>query len=268
MWLFDALLLLSPAKFRRRYGPELRATMESLRREPANPGLLAALRFWAGIVCDMTKTARRQRVRQIKTYVRDAIGAGPPTAPHTPRRSEMETLLQDVQYALRQFVRRPGFAAVAVVSLALAIGGNAAIYGLLDGFIFHPFPYPEPDRLVSVGVTFPKLSSDTSYVEALSPAEYLDIRASSSFSSAGAFDLGNRNISGGDVPERVFTALLLDDLFPVIGMKPLLGRGFTRQELGPKGPPVAIISHRLWHTRFESEERREGKERPRKCKTT
>ena len=117
-----------------------------------------------------------------------------------------------LRYALRQFVRRPGFTAVAVLSLALAIGGNSLIYGLVDGFVLHPFPYPDPDRLVSVGVNFPKLSSETTYVEALSPAEYADIRASRTFASTAAFDLGNRNISGGDVPERVFTALLLDDL--------------------------------------------------------
>jgi putative ABC transport system permease protein len=165
----------------------------------------------------------------------------------------MDTLLQDLRYALRQYLHRPGFTAIAVLSLGLAIGGNSLIYGMLDGFVFHPFPYPEPDRLVSVGVTFPKLSSETTYVEALSPAEYLDIRTTKSLAHVGSFDLGNRNISGGDVPERVFTALLLDDLFPVIGMKPALGRGFTREELGPNGPPVAIISHRLWQSRFGSD---------------
>ena len=84
----------------------------------------------------------------------------------------MDTLVQDLRYALRQFVRRPGFTAIAVLSLGLAIGGNSLIYGMLDGFVFHPFPYPQPDRLVAVGVTFPKLSSETTYVETLSPAEY------------------------------------------------------------------------------------------------
>ncbi len=162
----------------------------------------------------------------------------------------MTTLFQDLRFALRQFVRRPGFTAIAVLSLALAIGGNSLIYGMLDGFVFRPFQYPDPDRLVAVGVTFPKLSSETTFVEALSPAEYVDIRSNRSFAHVGSFDLGNRNISGGDVPERVFTALLLDDLFPVLGMTPVLGRGFTREELGPNGPPAAIISHRLWQSRF------------------
>jgi hypothetical protein len=87
----------------------------------------------------------------------------------------MHTLLQDVRYALRQFARRPGFTAVAVLSLAIGIGGNSLIYGLVDGFVLHPFPYPDPDRLVAVGLTFPKFSSDTTYVETMSPAR--DARA-------------------------------------------------------------------------------------------
>ena len=162
----------------------------------------------------------------------------------------MDTLLQDTRHAFRQFVRRPGFTAVAVVSLALAIGGNSLIYGMLDGFVFNPFSYPDPDRLVSIGATFPRASTDTSYVEALSLAEYADIKTSAGIARIATFDLGNRNLSGGDVPERVFTGLLLDDLFPVLGMKPALGRGFTREELAPNGPRVAIISHRLWQSRF------------------
>jgi putative ABC transport system permease protein len=162
----------------------------------------------------------------------------------------LDTLVQDLRYALCQFVRRPAFSAIAVLSLGLAIGGNSLIYGMLDGFVFRPFSYPDPDRLIAIGVTFPKLSSETSYIETLSPAEYMDIRGSRSFTHIAAFDLGNRNISGGDVPERVFTGLLLDDLFPVIGMRPALGRGFTAAELAPNGPAVAIISHRLWQSRF------------------
>ena len=162
----------------------------------------------------------------------------------------METLLQDIRYACRQFVRRPAFTTIAVLSLALAIGGNTLIFGLLDGFVFHPFAYPDPDRLVAIGATFPKVSSETTYVEALSVPEYEDIRRSRTFSHIAGFDLGNRNVSGGDVPERVFTALLLDDLFPVMGMRPVLGRGFTAEELAPRGQPAAIISHRLWQSRF------------------
>ena len=176
----------------------------------------------------------------------------------------MDTVLQDVVYAFRQSARRPGFTAVAILSLALGIGGATLMYGLVDGLILNPFPYPDPNRLVTIGATFPKASPETAYVEAISPAEYADLRGAKAFAASTAFDLGNRNLVGGDSPERVFTALLIDDPFPVLGLKPLLGRGFTRDELGTAPAMggnagtvgaaarinVAIISHRLWRTRF------------------
>jgi putative ABC transport system permease protein len=245
MRLYSLLLLLYPRSFRRRYRTELERAFLDERALTSRRGLAAALRFWIHIFTDLAASASRQRLRQML-----ASRAGVPRLPSQPERTEMETILQDVRYSLRQFARRPAFAVVAVLSLALAIGGNTLIFGLVDGFVLHPFPYPDPDRLVSVGVSFPKLSPETGYVEVLSPAEYADIRTSRTFAHTGAFDLGNRNISGGDVPERVFTALLLDDLFPVIGMKPALGRGFTAEELAPNGPTVAIISYRLWQSRF------------------
>jgi putative ABC transport system permease protein len=251
MRLYRVLLLLYPRTFRARYGGEMVATFRETSAEGRYLGAIGRLRFWTVIARDLAVTVGRARLQQLQMLRRTASGRRTtPALPAQSKRSEMDTILQDVRYALRQFARRPGFAAVAILSLALAIGGNTAIYGILDGFVFHPFSYPDPDRLVGIGVTFPKLSADTRYVEVLSPAEYEDIRGSRSFASVGAFDLGNRNISGGDVPERVFTALVLDDLFPVFGMQPVLGRGFTREELAPNGPPVAIISHRLWRSRF------------------
>ncbi len=228
------LLRLYPAAFRERYGEELLAAIALETDAVGAPGPIGTLRFFLHISRDLLATAARLRSRQLRQAVERAAGRGAPRSPRSVKRTEMDTLLQDLRYAVRQFVRRPGFTAIAVLSLGLAIGGNSLIYGMLDGFVFHPFPYPQPDRLVAIGVTFPRLSSETTFVEALSPAEYLDIRKTRSFAHAGSFDLGNRNISGGDVPERVFTGLLLDDLFPVIGMTPALGRGFTSEELGPE----------------------------------
>ena len=221
--LYALLLLLYPAAFRRRYRSELIADCERDARDPRHAGLFGRIHFGCFLLADLIASAARQRAADVRRRIRRLRGRGEPQLPTQPGRGFMDTLLQDVRYAIRQFVRRPGFAAVAVLSLALAIGGNTLIFGLLDGFVFHPFPYPDPDRFVSVGATFPRVSSDTTYVEALSPAEYEDIKRSTSFSRLAAFDLGNRNVSGGDVPERVFTALLLDDLFPVIGMGPRSG---------------------------------------------
>jgi putative ABC transport system permease protein len=243
MRVYRLLIRLYPRSFRTRYRAELEAAFIDQRRESRYAGFAGAVRFWAHMVTDVFVAVTRLRFQS--TPLREL-----PQPPSQPRRTEMDTVIQDVRYAIRQFTRRPGFAAVAMLSLALGIGANSLIYGLIDGFVLHPFAYPDPDRLVAIGVSFPKVSSETGYVEVLSPADYADIRAVKSFAATAAFDLGNRNLSGGDVPERLFTALLLDDLFPVIGMKPALGRGFTREELAPGGPKVAIISHRVWQSRF------------------
>ena len=248
--LYRFLLYAYPRGFRRQYQVELLAAFATERGDPRYRGVRGALALWRFLLADLVISAWRLRRRGRPDLLRGLRRRTIPRLPDPPKRGFMETVVQDIRYSLRQFVRRPGFTVLAVLSLALAIGGNSLIFGLLDGFVFNPFRYPDADRLVAIGSTFPKVSSDTTYVEAISPAEYMDIRAARSFAHFGAFDLGNRNVSGGDVPERVFTALLIDDLFPVIGLRPHLGRGFSAEELAPRGPRVAIISHRLWQSRF------------------
>ncbi len=160
-------------------------------------------------------------------------------------------MLHDVRYSLRLLARQPGFAAIAVFSLALGLGGTSLIFGLVDGLVLKPFDLPDRDRLVTIEVGFPKLHGrDSQFIEVLSPAEYLDLRKTQSLTHVAAFDLGNRHVSGGDQPERLFTALVFSNLFDTAGVAPYLGRGFTRDELGPNGPRAAIVSHRIWLSRF------------------
>ena len=165
--LYRVLLHLFPSEFRTRYGDELIALFVAERLEPRHAGALGLLRFWRHILYDLVTTATRQRTRQIRLM----FGSGVPRLPAQPKRTEMDTLLQDLRYAFRSFVRRPGFTAIAVLSLALGIGANSLIYGLVDGFVLRPFPYPDPDRLVSIGVSFPKISPEMSHVEVLSPVD-------------------------------------------------------------------------------------------------
>jgi putative ABC transport system permease protein len=247
---YGVLLRLYPRAFRQQYGPSLLDAFETERSDPRHRGLRGFIALWRFLLVDAVTAAWRLHTRTVPDPLRGLRRRTVPRLPDPPKRGCMETLVQDVRYSFRQFVRRPGFTALAVLSLALAIGGNSLIFGLLDGFVFNPFRYPDADRLVAIGVTFPKVSSEINYVEVLSPAEYTDIRTARSFAATGAFDLGNRNVSGGDVPERVFTAFLLDDLFPVIGLEPHLGRGFSAEELAPGGPKVAVVSYRLWLSRF------------------
>ena len=149
-------------------------------------------------------------------------------------------------------LKNPGFTIVAVLTLALGIGGNALVFGLVDSLVLHPFPYPDSDRLVVIGVNFPRIDNDERFIEVLSGPEYEDIRRSRSLHKVMAFDLGNRHVSGGDRPERVFTAFVAGDPFDTIGLQPVVGRGFTREEIESRGR-VAIISHRFWQSRFAGE---------------
>jgi putative ABC transport system permease protein len=235
--------------FRRRYGAQLEAAFMLARKEPRYSRRGGEWLFWFDILRDLSVSVGRQRTRQAALAAsrisRESHRPGTKTGG-----GKVDLMLHDFRHALRVVIRQPGFAAAAVLSLALGIGGSSLIYGLVDALVLRPFPYPDADRLVAVGVTFPRQGAQQRFIEVLSPAEYGDIRAGRSFARTTAFDLGNRNLVGGDTPERLFTALLLDDPFDVIGMRPALGRGFLPHELAPNGPSVAIISHRVWQSRF------------------
>ena len=166
----------------------------------------------------------------------------------------MHILLQDLRYAFRSLSRVPGFTLTVMVSLALGIGANTLVYSLVDGLLLRPFPFPDAKRLVAVGVRYAE-DDDRRFIESMSPAEYEDIRTSSrTLERFFAFDLGNRNISGSDLAERVFTAFIWGDPFATIGMRPWLGRGFTEDETASgAGNAVAILSHRVWQSRFGSD---------------
>jgi putative ABC transport system permease protein len=166
----------------------------------------------------------------------------------------MDAFVQDMQFALRTLRRAPGFAAVVVISLALGIGANTLVYSALDGLVLHPFAFPDADRLVAVGVTYPKISGERSFIETLSPPEYVDIRnGTPSLERVSAYDLGNRSISGGDHPERVFTAFVWGDPLSTIGLPPFLGRSFRAEETATPGTALAVLSHRIWQARFASD---------------
>ncbi len=160
-------------------------------------------------------------------------------------------MLHDVRYSLRLLARQPGFTAIAVFSLALGLGGTSLIFGLVDGLVLKPFDLPDAiassrSRWASRSSTAATASSSRSCRR----PRTLDLRKTQSLTHVAAFDLGNRHVSGGDQPERLFTALVFSNLFDTFGVAPYLGRGFTRDELGPNGPRAAIISHRIWLSRF------------------
>ena len=162
----------------------------------------------------------------------------------------MQTLLQDLGYAVRTMRRSPGFSLVVAATLALGVAANTVVFSAVDGVVLSPFPYPEPKTLVGVGTEYPRLGEDLGFFENLSPAEYLDIRGGTrGLREVVAWDMGNRQVTFGDVTENVLSGFWWGDAFPTLGVQPVLGRGFTAEEIA-RADRVAVLSHRLWTTRF------------------
>jgi predicted permease len=158
----------------------------------------------------------------------------------------MRTLLQDVRYGLRMLVKHPGFAAVAVLTLALGIGANTALFSVVNGVLLNPLPFPEPDQLYAVYYTTPNFEhSSVSY------ANFLDWQKHNhSLSALGAFRAEDLNLTGAGEPERLHGHMISSELFPALGIPPLLGRNFRPEEDQVGAGPVALISDGLWKRKF------------------
>ncbi len=167
----------------------------------------------------------------------------------------LETLLQDIRFALRQLRRNPGFTAVAVITLALGIGANTAIFSVVYGVLLRPLPYPNPDRLVSV--------YETEGPGTYEPVPYPDFRdwqrENHSFTQLAAEMGDDLILTGPEGTEYVQVSDVSADFFSTLGVKVVLGRQFLPEEDKQGGRPVAIISHRLWEQHFGGSSRALGK---------
>ena len=158
----------------------------------------------------------------------------------------MESLIQDLRFAVRTLLRNAGFATVAVVTLALGIGANAAIFSVVNAVLLRPLPWGAPDRVVTIWSRW--TAFDKTWV---SDGEVNDYRRESTTVSAiGAWDEGAVNLTGDGEPERVSSGTVTANLFPVLGVRPILGRSFTEQEDVPHGPRVVILGFGLWQRRY------------------
>ena len=160
----------------------------------------------------------------------------------------MQTFLQDLKYALRMLKKNPAFTAVAILTLAVGIGANSAIFSVVNSVLLRPLPYRQPGQLVRVYSEFPTMQLQKFW---LSPPELLDIqREAKSWESIGAWAPGGRNVGTESEPLRVTSAAVTRSLIDVLGVQPQLGRNFTAEEDRNGGPSVAIISHGLWQKGF------------------
>ena len=160
----------------------------------------------------------------------------------------MSGLAQDLRYALRQLRKSPGFTAVAVLTLALGIGANTAIFSVINAVILRPPPFPNSEQLVTLFERDREKGYDQN---APAAANYLDWRAQNNvFSQIAAYSGGEVNLTGGQRPERVAGAAVTANLFPLLGIAPLLGRTFATEEEQPGHDRVVILSYALWQETF------------------
>jgi putative ABC transport system permease protein len=217
--MYAALLRLLPASFRDEYGSEMRAVFERKRREATGPVGLALL--WLAGAGDVLATAVRVHA---------------------------ELLVQDVRYAVRSFRNAPGFTLTAAVVAALGVGATTAAFSVTDHVLIRPLPFHEPHRLVRLWQD--QAARGYTRME-LSPSNYRDWKArSTSFESIACWRNLSVNLSGSGEPERLDGQGVSPELFPLLGVRPLLGRSFVEQDDVAGAAGTVILSHGLWLARF------------------
>ena len=162
--------------------------------------------------------------------------------------AQMDSLIQDIRYGLRQLLRRPGLTLAAVLTLALGIGANSVFFSLLNTAVLQPLPYHEPDRLVQIWRTQPERGLMRGR---LSPADFLDWRSQDQFlSGLAAYFFTSTNWTGAERPERLSSAYASPGFLKLLGIQPFLGRRFEPSEEEPKAQRVVILSHAFWQSRY------------------
>jgi putative ABC transport system permease protein len=216
-------------KFERELNDELHAYIELQAAEKARRGMSPD---------DALREARIELggIEQVKENVRDV------------RPGEfINRLFQDIQYAFRTLRRNPAFAFVAILTLALGIGMNSAIFSVVDAVMLRPLPYPEPQRLLALW----ECNRQTPQIHnSVSPANLADYRQQQLLEGLSAWSFGGTNLGGDGQPERLVTNNVSYNYFAVLGVHPAIGRGFLPEEDRPGTNHVVIISHDLWARRF------------------
>jgi putative ABC transport system permease protein len=154
--------------------------------------------------------------------------------------------MNDLKFAFRQLLKNPGFTAVAVLTLALGIGANTAIFSIVNAVLLKPLPYAEPGQLVQLAMD----QSGKASAE-ISSATFVEVKAhSQSLARIAAYSGGDMTLTGAGLAERIVSGAVTADFFPLLGVQPAAGRNFTREEDTPNGPRAVILGHSLWRSRF------------------
>src|SRR5271155_1948266 len=161
----------------------------------------------------------------------------------------MGAIFQDLKYASRMLAKSPGFTAIVVLTLALGIGANTAIFSLVNTVLLRPLPYPEPQRVVTLGLDYGR-AGVTDDFESLEFVYWRD--HSQAFDSLAAVfgSMGGFNLVGNAGPVHVRGSKVSREFFRAVGIEPMLGRSFLAEEDRPGGPHVVVLSYGLWRSAF------------------
>jgi predicted permease len=161
----------------------------------------------------------------------------------------LEEFTQDLRFGGRTLRRNPGFAAIAILTLALGIGANAAIFSVVNAVLLRPLPWGDPDRAVMIWSKW--TAFDKTWVASGEVVDYK--KRSRALSDVAAWSDGQVNLTGDGEPERVAAANVSANLFPVLGAQPMIGRVFSGPEDVPNGPNVVVLGFGLWKRRYASD---------------
>jgi putative ABC transport system permease protein len=168
----------------------------------------------------------------------------------------MHALIHDIRFAFRMLIKRPAFAAIVVITLALGIGANTAVFSVVNGVLLDPLPYPEPDRLVALRESNLLRQPDAQ----VAPGNFLDWQSQNTvFSAVEAYRTVSYNLTGEGHPERILSGRVSAGLFRMLGVQPIIGRDFLSEDDQPGNEKVVLISEGLWRRRFGGDSEVVGK---------
>jgi putative ABC transport system permease protein len=238
--LYRLLLRLCPADFRAEFGAEMEALFLA---DLAKARRAAKVGVWWRAVADVLRHGPGAR--------NDAWRRAARTSAYTEYESGsywMDTWRYDLRHALRAISRQPGTAAIIVLTLALAIGANTAVFSAVHAVLLRPLPYADPDALVMI---HEKRAAEGVFNNAVSPADYLDwARLQTSFAATTAFGSTAVDLTGAGDPERVDAAMVSTKFFDVFGVRPVHGRVFAEGEDSAGRNRVVVLGHAIWQGRF------------------
>ena len=236
---YRRLLRLYPAAFRERFAADLVDLFRDSRRAAAARGRLALAGFWIVMLTDVVRNAAAERLR------------AQPGPPRERRRYLMTGFGRDARFALRMIARRPALSTIVILTLALGIGANTAIFSLVKTVLLRAVPYPEPDRLVMI---WERQSDRPEAIRPVRPANFFEWKSRATVFEDVAWSRDAMySLSGDGEPESLLGYRFSPNMLDVLGVQPALGRGFTAEDDTPGAPRVAILSDALWRRRYNAD---------------